>query len=488
LTEPEPGADFAAEPPVELRRLHPLTPILGSKRLIAIAGAAGVSVFRDDLDRLRWIWDAIHGDVEIGVLAKGVLILMAVAAVSVLAGWLSWRVTGFAIVEDASGVSTLLYHRGLIVRQRRQVRLNRVQSVDVIEPFVGRLLGLSVLRLDMAAGDEASVNLAYLRRGEASALREEILRHTSTGAPADASAPGSDALTPRPEQVIGQVATGRLVVANLLDGVAAWAFTLAWIVFLVVAAVAWGTSALLAALSGIVPVSLAILAQTRGQIRSILRDADFTLLRTPRGIRISAGLMSTVNRTIDFDRIQGIQIEEPYLWRRLGWARVRVDIAGSSAKSAGEHGVSLMPVTDRASAVALVEQAVGVDLSAPSLAPAGASAHWLDPLGWRYLGVALLESGAVRGRGRWRRSLAYVPYARVQSVSAEQGLVQRGLDLATVHLDLPRGSVRWTADHRAHDDAAELVRQLSGRQRLASRRSPTTSARSENQNLTFEEP
>jgi putative membrane protein len=461
--------DTVAEPAVELRRLHPLTPILGSKRLIAIAGAAGISVFRDDFDRLRWIWDALHGDVELGVLAKGVLILGALAAVSVLAGWLSWRVTGYAIVEDANGVSTLLYHRGLFVRQRSQVRLNRVQSVDVIQPFVARLFGLAVLRLDMAAGDEASVSLAYLREAEAWELREEILRHTSTRA-RSASALGPpgmpDAVEPgRSEQLIGQVATGRLVAANLLDGIAAWVFAIAWVVFLIVAAVAWGTSALLAAVSGIVPVTLAILAQTRRQVLSILRDSNFTLFRTPTGIRISAGLTSTVTRTIDFDRIQGVQIEEPYLWRRLGWARVRVDIAGSSAKSAGHHGVALMPVTDRSSAVALVRDVVGVDIDAPAFAPAGRTARWLDPLGWRFLGVALLESGAVSRHGRWRRSLAYVPFARVQSVSAEQGLVQRGLDLATVHLDLPKGSSRWTADHRSHDDAAELVRQLSGRQR-----------------------
>jgi putative membrane protein len=108
---------------------------------------------------------------------------------------------------------------------------------------------------------------------------------------------------------------------------------------------------------------------------------------------------------------------------------------------------------------------VGADIAAPEFAPAGGSARWLDPVGWRYLGVAFLESGAVRRRGRWRRSLAYVPFARVQSVSARQGVLQRRLALATVHLDVPRGSMRWTADHRDHDEAAELVRQLSGRQR-----------------------
>ena len=52
----EPAADsdhVAAAPPVELRRLHPLTPILGSKRLIAIAGAAGIGVLVATANRAR---------------------------------------------------------------------------------------------------------------------------------------------------------------------------------------------------------------------------------------------------------------------------------------------------------------------------------------------------------------------------------------------------------------------------------------------------
>jgi putative membrane protein len=276
---------------------------------------------------------------------------------------------------------------------------------------------------------------------------------------------GTAASAAAPDVLIAEVSTQRLVVANLLDGVAAWALALAWIVSLVVVGIVWGAAALLAALSGILPVTLAILAQTRRQLRSMLRDANFKLFRTPRGIRTNAGLTTTVNRTIDFDRIQGVRIEEPYLWRRLGWARVLVDIAGSSARSAGEHGVALMPVAERAAALALVERVVGTDIAASAFSPAGSSARWLDPLGWRYLGVAMLESGAVRRRGRWRRSFAYVPFARVQSVSARQGALQRSMALATVHLDVPKGSTRWTADHRDQSDAADLVRQLSGRQR-----------------------
>jgi putative membrane protein len=444
---------------VELRRLHPLTPIMRSWRLVGAAGAVGVGVFRDELDKLKWVWRAIHGDVDLGVLVTGALVLFGVAAVSLLFAWLSWRATGFAIVRDSAGVSTLLYHSGIGVRQRRQVRLNRVQSVDVNQPWFPRIVGLAAVRLDMAAGDEASVDLAYVREPEAWTLRAEILRHTSAGVTPLTEEP----VEGRPDTLIAEVSTEKVVYANLLDGVGTWLFALGWLVVLVVVALGWGEQALLAALSGIIPVTIAIFALTRRQIVSMLRDANFRLHRTATGIRVSSGLTSVTNRTIDFDRIQGIRLEEPLLWRRFGWARVLVDVAG--AQGDGEHAASLMPVADRDVALALIADVTGAALDEPTYAGAGERANILDPWGWRFLGVALLHQGAARRAGRWRRTTSYVPYARVQSVSAHQGLLQRRLGLATVYLDLPRGAERWTAQHRGHTDAAALVQALSEQSR-----------------------
>lgn len=443
----------------ELRRLHPLTPLFKSWRLIAGAGAVGFGVFRDELDKLRWVWHALNGDVELTVVMKGALVLAAIALVSALAAWLSWRVTGFVIVPDDHGRSTLLFHRGLFVKQRSKVRLDRVQAVDVNEPLVPRLVGLAAVKLDMAAGEGASVDLAYLSSADAWQLREEILRHSSAAVRAAPEPAG----TPAPESIIADISTARLIQANLLDAVFSWAIAVLWVVGIVVVAVGWGTTVLVAWLSGIIPVTIAIAAQTRRQVLDVFRDGNFRLTRTANGIRTSSGLTSTVNKTIDHERIQGVRLVEPYLWRRLGWARVMVDVAGG--KDDDQTGVPLMPVADRAVALALVRDVVGEDLANPVYEPAGARARVLDPLSWRSLGVSLLDGGAVRRRGRWRMSTSYVPYARVQSVSAEQGPVQRRLGLATVHLDLPKGAERWTAAHRAHGDAAALVVELGTRAR-----------------------
>jgi putative membrane protein len=458
----QPGVDEAGDlqppPPGSMRRLHPLTPFLRSWRVVGGLSAVGLGIFRDDLNRFTWAWHAIHGDLEIGLLARAAAITLLAALVIVFGGWLSWRATGFAIVDDQGGSGTLLFHRGVLAKQRNQVRLKRVQSVDVNRPLVPRLLGLAAVRLDMAAGDEASVDLAYLRFDEATALREEILRHTSgqRTVPAGPDGPSRPPEVPRqPDAVIARVSTEQVIKSNLLDGITAWVVFVVWVVGAIVATIWIGWEAFLAALSAFIPVTIAIVAQLRRQVVSMMRDADFTLFRTPTGVRISSGLTSTVNRTVDFDRIQGVRLVEPFWWRRFGWARVKLDIAGGTADF--EHGASLIPVADRAKALALIATVTGADIETSDFMPAGDRARRLDPLGWRFLGVAPLDTGVVSRAGRWRRSTAYVPYARVQSVSARQGLLQRRLGLATVFLDMPKGSKRWEAQHRSSDDAAELV-------------------------------
>ncbi|MBA3232379.1 MAG: PH domain-containing protein [Propionibacteriales bacterium] len=451
-------------PPAQLRRLHPLTPVFRSWRLIGAVAALGLGAFRDDFDRLRFLWDALRGEAELSVLVKVALVVLAAALVAVLAAWLSWRVTWFAIVAEPPGPGTLLLHRGLVVRQRSQVRLSRVQSVDVNQPLAGRLIGLADVRLEMAAGDDASVSLAYLGVKDAWALREEILRHTS--ATVVANGREISPLTPQAgagdDLLVAEVSTAHLVKAALLEGTPAMLLAVGWLIGLTIVATGWGVRPFVAGLTGIVPVTLAILVQLRKQALAVLTDANFRLYRTSAGIRISAGLTSTVNRTIDTDRIQGIRVEEPFVWRRLRWARVEVDVAGAADQG---KAASLMPVATRSEALALVRELTGVDLEAGQPRPAGAGARRLDPLGWRYLAVMLHDHGAVAAYGRWRQTRFFVPYARAQSVSVQQGWLQRRLGVASLFLDMPKGVSRWSAHHRDVTEAGQLADELAERAR-----------------------
>ena len=450
-----------------LRRLHPLTPVFRSWRMIGAATAAGLGAFRDDVERLRWIWRALHGDAELSVMMRAFAVLAVLAAVSGLLAWLSWRATGFTIVRRPREGATLVFQRGLLVRQRSSVRLKRVQSVDVNEPFVPRLVGLAAVRLEMAAGEGASVNLAYLGRSDAQALRAEILQLTG-GDVAGGEITAGEAAVGLPDVVIAHVRTPQLVQASLLDGVGWWGALVIWIGGVIVVGLLYGPEAFATAFTAIVPVTIALLLQVRKQVTSVLRDADFTVYRTSSGIRTTAGLTSKTSRTIDFDRLQGVRIEEPWLWRQFGWARAQVDVAGGVHDS---EGASLMPVADQPAAFALAREVTGEDLSGVPLHSPGARARLLDPRASRHAGVALLSTGALSRTGWLSRRTSFVPYSRVQSVTVRQGWLQRRLGLVTVYLDPPSGGERWVAPHRDVAETAGLVTELTTRARTSRRRS-----------------
>ena len=70
---------------------------------------------------------------------------------------------------------------GVLVRRLRVARLVRIQSVDVVHPLAGRLLGLGRLTLEVVGGTDSHVTIGYLPSRELTALREEILRLAAGG-------------------------------------------------------------------------------------------------------------------------------------------------------------------------------------------------------------------------------------------------------------------------------------------------------------------
>ena len=75
-------------------------------------------------------------------------------------------------------------HAGVIFRQRRYMRLDRLQAVDIVRPFFARIFGLSKLSLHAADGGETTLTLEYVRESDAERLRHEIL-YLASGAQGD---------------------------------------------------------------------------------------------------------------------------------------------------------------------------------------------------------------------------------------------------------------------------------------------------------------
>ena len=79
---------------------------------------------------------------------------------------LSWRVSRYRITEDA-----LELHTGVFFRQQRRARLDRLQAVDVVQPFIARIIGLAKLKVEVAGGHDSAIQLSYLTERDAQRLR-----------------------------------------------------------------------------------------------------------------------------------------------------------------------------------------------------------------------------------------------------------------------------------------------------------------------------
>ncbi|GAA1871554.1 PH domain-containing protein [Brevibacterium marinum] len=160
-------------------RVHPLTPILESLGVLVgifIAVAYGLQNFAqtaiEDLARGDGVdlgfagWLRAHPLVILGGVGGIVLILLLTALFS----WLAWRVMGYRIDSEA-----IYYRRGLLSKKQRKARLDRVQSIDLQQKLLPRLLGMAELVFDVAGGTDSNVSLKYLSKKRAEELRDGLL-------------------------------------------------------------------------------------------------------------------------------------------------------------------------------------------------------------------------------------------------------------------------------------------------------------------------
>jgi len=425
------------------RRLHPLSPLVRSGRaVLAVLALAGLSS-SGTLGRgtgTRW-WD---------------LALVAVVAATAVINWLvtRWKVDG----------ATLRIETGLLRRDSRQLPIARIQAVDLVRPFLARMLGLAELRVRLAGSGDADGRLAYLTEHAAETLRARLL----------AAHHGLDPGTPEPaESVVTSVPTGRLAGSALLPAV-------------LLAAVAVAAGAVTASLApaGLLAIGapLAWWLIICGMIawRRVSTQYAFTVAVSPDGVRIRRGLLGTVAETIPVPRIQAVRMIEPLLWRPLHWCRLEVDVAGHPGRDrpegSGAARKALLPVGHQDEARRLLAIALPAAARWPALDRPPRRARWKAPLSYHFLAAGHDGTLAVAVVGRVRRETTWVPLAKAQSVRLVQGPWQRRLGLATVHLDAAGRRVRAEFRERRQEEARSLVGELAALSRTARRQASLAAA------------
>ncbi|GMA22916.1 hypothetical protein GCM10025864_06750 [Luteimicrobium album] len=246
----------SAPPALAWQRVHPVTPLVKGWLVLVVVV----------LGLLRSTAEQGGGDSTRFALHHLAWVVLGVAAIVVVAGaysWLAWRVTAYAIDPDAVHMRS-----GILFKQHRKARLDRIQAIEVRQPLAARIFGLAEVKVEVAGGDGSGVSIGYLTERTAQELRADLLaRAAGLGAPSSggkqaaaiaAPVPGADAAgepdrvapaptvgqgaaptlhaAEAPEQPLFEVPSGRLVASTFLT-VEAWVLVLV-VVGAVVAATA----------------------------------------------------------------------------------------------------------------------------------------------------------------------------------------------------------------------------------------------------------
>jgi putative membrane protein len=425
------------------RRLHPLSPVVrGGRATIAIAILLLPTVFGGRRDPIE------------------VLVQLAIVGLLVVLGFVSWLVTRWRIDDD-----DVLIETGLIRRRSLRFPLAQLQSVDIVRPGLARLVGVAELRLRMGGATGDTGRLAYLGEREVEPLR---LRLLALAGGAAASAAGTPAAAPPEERPLTTVPTARLAASILISDVGMVAELVA-IALIAIAAVSP------AAAEGLLSVGLVWVVGVGTLVwRRFNQEYRLTVADSKDGLRVHSGLIALTAETIRPGRVQAVRMVEPLLWRRLGWCRLEVDVAGrqrSKGEGQAQRGRlrTVLPVGSRSSVEELLDRLVP---ERPALdSPPPQRARWKSPLRYRMLRVGRSPTCVATMSGRLRRVTCWVPLEKAQSFREVQGPLQRRLRLATVHVDTAGRGVRATLRDRDVAEANAAVRELPELARVARRRS-----------------
>lgn len=447
-------------------RVHPVSPLVRSW----VAIAAVLFIFgRNTLDTL--FTRGPNGPALSN--APAALILAVVASIVVVFGlafFLSWRFTRYQVTDHHVHINS-----GVIFRQQRRARIDRVQAIDVVQPLLARVFGLAELKFDVADGGKSAFKLSFLKLEEAKRLRAAILARAAgvavdPNAPSDvAEAPETPILALSPARIIGSVMFGSLTVTTVV--------TLAAVTALAI----W--SGEIGVFFACIPVLLGLVA---AYWKAITGDFNFRVALSPDGVRLHYGMLETRAQTIPPGRVQAVGISQGPLWRPFGWYRVHVNVAGYGHDNS-DHGsrTVLLPagtIDEVMAVLALVFPDPGVEnpfevFAAGLRGPANKhgfvhsprSAIWIDPLAWRYNAYRATATALLCRHGIIFRRLQVVPHERTQSISLRQGPLMAVLGLVDFELHSTVGPIRPVVHHMALDTGRRLFDEQATRAATARR-------------------
>lgn len=476
------------------KNVHPLTPLINSWKLIA--ALLGVTLWQNPeiITHLRDPEVSIFLQRD-GAVLYAILAMVGLLALLLIAFYIEWRKTTYALGDEA-----VWFRHGVLMRQQRHARYDRIQAVDIVHPLLGRIFGLGKLHIEVAGGADSNVEVAYLPTALLEELRQQVTvlatrssaqanaassatHQEATANPQSQTPEGNEAglassmarreerplyLVPSDRHLMSLIRSGKLLVSVLILLTA-----LAFVIVPMVAVGEWGIS--LAVLPGILPMLLIPAGIVWSEFNG---NFAFRSFLTPEGIRVQRGLTDTRSQTIPPKRVHAVEVSQPLLWRSKDWYRVRILQAGYVGQEEKSDSNILLPVGTRQEAelaMWLVQPDLGVqdplalihaalvgnrEIADPYFVNVPQLVRRLDWFSWKRKAFALTNTALIVRDGWLTRRVTILPVERLQSLAIHQGPLQRSLKVASLQMQMVPGQLITMAQHLDVEHAQELLKEL----------------------------
>lgn len=463
-------------------RVHFISPLFMFWRAIVIL--LGIIVYNiHDFDVLQSIYKTLL------LLTNGEYVLIFIAGIAVLIVltlifcYLSWINIGYALDD-----TDVFYKHGIIFKKQRQVKINRIQSVDIIYPLVGRIFGLGYVKIDPSTSSADSIiKVAYMKQQQLEQLRNVLLAraagmkvHSAEESNIqDLKANRSEKLgvkdlglqAPKaPERILYEIDIRKYIflkIAELLTIGLCMSLLLAIITFTAMYfAIVFiegniDISAYTILTGGIGVLALVFLVSVAHSYWVPFNENfGYKVAISPDGLRFSSGFTSLKKETVLPRRIHAIMVTQNIVARIFGVWTINCVTPGQIGLehirnvyiplATTEQIVPLVHVLYKKLAnddeplnydeKILLEGMLGSG-DGINFKKLGFKARILHPIQYSRLSYYVTDNVVLIRQGLINRKLIVVPFERSQSIGMSQGVMGNILGLANVHIDLVDGLI-----------------------------------------------
>ncbi|WP_058306538.1 PH domain-containing protein [Gracilibacillus massiliensis] len=318
----------------EPKRLHPAAMIFNIVQAIrqSIFGALPLVILAVGND--AWFYVIIGASV--------------LAALIIIFSVLSWYRYTYLLEEDQIRI-----HQGILIRKKRTISKHRIQSIDLSQNIIHRIMGLTKVQIETAGSDHRiDAALSAVKMAEGKKLHDQLKykkqvmeEDEEEGEPTEDVVPVAEAqrkITPKALLVAGSTSGSFGIILGLFglvfsqfesvipdrfyNQVTEWLFSQAAQILIVFA------------------IIVLLLLWVLGVLATIIQYWNFTITRYEKELFITRGLLEKKQSTIPLKRIQAVGIKETLIRQPLGLATMYVEIASGEISQNQEMHTLIFPL------------------------------------------------------------------------------------------------------------------------------------------------